>query len=347
MTKEIKGIGGYDLMIGEKRAVFIPMFGKEKVVNYSDLSSIKYALSSDQSSGEILLIDKSGEEISITFNSNYNEDVSLFISDIRDNYYCSVENLTQLEIKKDSGFLGTFAKNVINDYKRNQESKEKTAQKQRECAKDKSVPIHITFGNQTIGIGPQSVIRQKIDGTTYFNYNDNITYKIIGYEWGGPIYQQQVTTNTTGRNSSKTVKKGKTGRMTVGAVVGQILIPVPGVGAAVGAAVGAGGKSKSKTEGAVSSNSKQISKQIEQNSKANLKLQNNVDGSIHSITVVCNSDIDAKLRCLQISEIKTVGEVSKDTSDALKGIKALKELLDMGAITEEEFDIKKSQLLNL
>ena len=37
---------------------------------------------------------------------------------------------------------------------------------------------------------------------------------------------------------------------------------------------------------------------------------------------------------------------SNDAADSLKGIKALKELLDMGAITQEEFDTKKRQLLN-
>ena len=38
-------------------------------------------------------------------------------------------------------------------------------------------------------------------------------------------------------------------------------------------------------------------------------------------------------------------ELVKDTADSLKGIKALKELLDMGAITQEEFETKKRQLL--
>ncbi|MDD3404492.1 MAG: SHOCT domain-containing protein [Hespellia sp.] len=38
--------------------------------------------------------------------------------------------------------------------------------------------------------------------------------------------------------------------------------------------------------------------------------------------------------------------MSKDTVDALNGIKALKELLDIGAITQSEFDKKKEQLLN-
>ena len=36
-----------------------------------------------------------------------------------------------------------------------------------------------------------------------------------------------------------------------------------------------------------------------------------------------------------------------DTQKSLEGIKALKELLDMGAITQEEFESKKQILLNL
>ena len=39
--------------------------------------------------------------------------------------------------------------------------------------------------------------------------------------------------------------------------------------------------------------------------------------------------------------------MSKNVSDSLKGIKALKELLDMGAITQEEFESKKRQMLDL
>lgn len=52
---------------------------------------------------------------------------------------------------------------------------------------------------------------------------------------------------------------------------------------------------------------------------------------------------------------KRIGEVSsptvvvnpQNTSSAIEQIKGLKELLDIGAITQEEFDAKKKQLLGL
>lgn len=65
------------------------------------------------------------------------------------------------------------------------------------------------------------------------------------------------------------------------------------------------------------------------------------------MTVVCNTGIDSQLRCFNIQEEKSIADVSMDASESLKGIKALKELLDIGAITQEEFDAKKNQLLNL
>ena len=67
---------------------------------------------------------------------------------------------------------------------------------------------------------------------------------------------------------------------------------------------------------------------------------------IVSIVIGCNSLIDSQIKGMQIVQEQSVNEISKDTTDALKGIKALKELLDMGAITQEEFDMKKKQLLN-
>ena len=38
---------------------------------------------------------------------------------------------------------------------------------------------------------------------------------------------------------------------------------------------------------------------------------------------------------------------SQNTPSNLQHVKELKELLDMGAITQEEFDVKKKQLLGL
>ncbi len=62
---------------------------------------------------------------------------------------------------------------------------------------------------------------------------------------------------------------------------------------------------------------------------------------IVSIVIGCNSLIDNKIKGMQIVKDQSIYEISKDTTDVLKGIKALKELLDIGAITQEEFEQKK------
>ena len=48
-----------------------------------------------------------------------------------------------------------------------------------ECSKDKSVQLNITFGNKDIGTGAVSTIRQKEDGSIYFNFNDSELFDII------------------------------------------------------------------------------------------------------------------------------------------------------------------------
>jgi len=163
--------------------------------------------------------------------------------------------------------------------------------------------------------------------------------------------QANANTNTNQNYTAKVVKNGKSGRMAAGALVGTMILP--GIGTAVGAAIGAGGKSKQNTTGNThvntytNSNSQQISKNVEQNTTAIIRLKRLTDNTIHSLTIVCNTEIDAHLRCFNIKKEKSIADASTEAAESLKGIKALKELLDMGAITQDEFDIKKNQLLNL
>lgn len=236
--------------------------------------------------------------------------------------------------------MGLF-ENMANNIKENREKNSLQKEKLLECSKDMSLQLKATFGFKELGIPAMCTLRQRIDGTTYFGINDDVIYRIVGYEWNGPIYDHITNSNTAG--NSTTEKKGKSGKMATGAIIGTLLMP--GVGTAVGAAIGAGAKSKSKTNS--NSNTHTVSSQSEKDSTAIIKLKNVQDGTIHSLTVNCNTQIDSKIRCFIIDEEKNTSDLSKDFSDSLKGIKALKELLDMGAITEEEFEQKKQQLLNL
>ena len=239
--------------------------------------------------------------------------------------------------------MGLFD-SVVNSMKESHEKSKLLEQKHAECDKDLSIYLNFISGNKELGLYKYATLRQKNDGTVYFNYNDDVLYRLVGYEWNGPIYEQIITTNSQGNYSSETVKKGKSGKMAAGALIGTALMP--GVGTVVGAAIGAGGKSKSNSNAHVASNAQQVNKQIEQQGNAIIHLHNISDNSFHSLTFVCDSSIDSKMRFFHVDQAKTTSEMTKDITDSLKGIKALKELLDMGAITQEEFDTKKQQLLN-
>lgn len=206
-----------------------------------------------------------------------------------------------------------------------------------------SAPVTIKTG--AVGIIGPCVIRQRPeDGLVYFNLDETRLYELVEYSWSGPVYGTVTNSKTTGINTSQTTKQGKSGKMAAGALIGTMLFP--GVGTAVGAAIGAGGKSKATTQGNISSNTNQISQKIEQPGTAVLKFRNINDGKILPITISCTTEIDAKIKCFQLKQIQSSSDVSKSTAEALKGIKALKELLDMGAITENEFEAKKKQILN-
>lgn len=64
------------------------------------------------------------------------------------------------------------------------------------------------------------------------------------------------------------------------------------------------------------------------------------------LTFDANSEL-CKLIYSKISEIRKNNSINLSQSDNLDQIKKLKELLDMAAITQDEFDIKKKELLGI
>lgn len=229
--------------------------------------------------------------------------------------------------------------------KKELEKKELERQQAQRRAQHSHVTISVQPGSPLGRPGIADIYQRPEDGYVYFGNNESILYELIEYSWNGPIYSTVSTSNTTGTENSQTIKKGKSGRMAAGALVGTLLFP--GVGTVVGAAVGAGGKGKSSTTSNQSRNTNQTIRQVEQNSVAVLKFRRVYDGAILPATIACNTQIDAQIRCLRIRPMQTISSSSKEATDSLKGIKALKELLDVGAITKEEFEFKKKQLLNL
>ncbi len=236
---------------------------------------------------------------------------------------------------------------VKNELEKQSEIKQKKAENRAEIkqhmaeqAKMQRVMLQINSGFQQVNATSTSTMFQRQDGSVYFNTNFNDRFLFIEYSWSGPMYETTInsTTNTTGQE----ITKGKGGKMTAGAIIGTAIMP--GVGTVVGAAIGAGGKKTKKKNS--QSNTRSIHRQREILTPATLKFKNTDTGNIVSIVIGCNSLIDSQIKGFVITKEQSVHDISIETSDALKGIKALKELLDMGAITQEEFNTKKHQLLN-
>lgn len=203
-----------------------------------------------------------------------------------------------------------------------------------------NVPIQINSGYQLVNASSASVMFQREDMTVFFNTNQQDRFLLIDYSWSGPRFE--TLTESTSNTHGEDVTKGKSGRMTAGAVIGTAFMP--GFGTAVGAAIGAGGKKKKIMDS--QSDSRSIQKETEVLTPATLKFRNMDNGQTVSIVIGCNTLIDSQIKCFQIQREQSVQEIPKNATEALKEIKSLKELLDMGAITQEEFDQKKQRLLN-
>ena len=240
--------------------------------------------------------------------------------------------------------MQTAAGSATDLVKKEMEKRELDKQQQLRMANHTAASISIKNGN--IGVNGECVMRQRPeDSLVYFNGDENVLFEFIGYEWNGPTYATATKSQTTGKNSSETVKKGKSGKMATGALVGTLLFP--GVGTIVGAAIGAGGKGKSTTNTNSSSSTERLTQRVELPGTAILRFRKIADNTICSVIIECDTAVDTQIKCFQIHETPSSADVSADIMESLKGIKALKELLDMGVITNEEFELKKKQMLNL
>ena len=207
-----------------------------------------------------------------------------------------------------------------------------------DLTKEHSAALFIISGYKEMGLSQQATIKQKSDGGVYFNDNNVIYYLFTAYEWSGPEYDK--ITNASGQmsNNSVTKKKGKALKIGLGAVIGSAFGPG---GTLVGGAMGAGSKGKSKTVGATSTSSTTIERQIENDTIAFITLENPETGESFKLSVKCNTDTDAKLKCFKVQ----AHEVASGAVKALEEIKALKDLLELEMITEDDFNNRKQKIL--
>lgn len=224
---------------------------------------------------------------------------------------------------------------------------------QGEIEKDRAVTILPVFGHKELGLSDGGfVIRQKPTGEVYFNNDTRVFYSIVNYEWDGPEFDQVTkshsNTNSTSNTVSNTVKKGKALKVLAGGALGFINPYAGLIGAAAGAASKGKSKTTSKTAGTSSTDGLQTVSNMEKITNAIIIFRNLDTQKTYTVSFKCNRNMDVKIRCFDFEETPVeLEDIVKETTTSLEGIKALKELLDMGAITQEDFDTKKKQILGL
>lgn len=167
-------------------------------------------------------------------------------------------------------------------------------------------PIRIHSGNNQLKIKSKAAIKQYRNGLISFNPSDNTIYNkyyIVGYEWNGAKYYIQTTNKSSGKG------------------VGAQLIGASGVVA---------GKGKSNG----------IQKEIEENTIAFMDLQSFETGEIQKISFYCNTNIDAKIRCLKMFEKMDEKQISDEFNFLLKQIQ---ERIDIDVENRHKLEIENQE----
>ena len=167
-------------------------------------------------------------------------------------------------------------------------------------------PIRIHSGNNQLRIKSKAAIKQYRNGLISFNPSDNTIYNkyyIVGYEWNGAKYYIQTTNKSSGKG------------------VGAQLIGVSGV---------VSGKGKSNG----------IQKEIEENTIAFMDLQSFETGEIQKISFYCNTNIDAKIRCLKMFEKMDEKQISDEFNFLIKQIQ---ERIDIDVENRNKLEREKQE----
>lgn len=301
----VKGITK-DLYVGKKEINIITMLSKKITISFADIKRIEY-------------------DLAITLKSGY---VDFIMQDSK---------ITFEFMKGSNDKIGQMVDFIANDYPELAISRITRKEEENE----KAVGIVPTFGFKEIGISEKgATLRQRADGKVYFDNNNVVYYDIVEYEWKGPKYNT-VTTSTGQTTSSNTTKtKGKALRVGIGALaIGAV---TGGAGAIIGGAMGALSGGKKHTTGTTDTKTESLERQLEESTTASITLKRIDNGQKIKLSFLCNTTIDAKIRCFKM-QLKST---SISATKVLNEVKALKELLELGVISEEEFEEKKQMLLD-
>lgn len=188
------------------------------------------------------------------------------------------------------------------------------------------LPVKKSFTKQLDSI----TLRRDTNNHFYVSkkYDPNATkYKFERFEWGGSTMTQE--TITTGNIKTK----GRTGQTITGAA---LLGPA-------GAIIGSAGKRKSKVDTKSSTTTKEMG------SEGKIFLRNLEDNSIKEVNVFLESAQASNLErfIANVDYTEDTAVENTNLTSSTQQLKDLKELLDLGVITQEEFESKKKEILGL
>lgn len=168
--------------------------------------------------------------------------------------------------------------------------------------------------------------------------NEGMKFSIESVQWNGENIVSRTISTTETLSSGK---NKKTGRL-LGAAIGSVI--APGVGTIIGAMHGTGNEKVNQNS---ASSTITYEKEREEASDILIEAKDINSGSVTLLEYKCYAN-DAKLILGIIGDDESHDidkiDVHKNPYEELKKVK---ELLDMGIITQEEFELKKKQLLEI
>jgi hypothetical protein len=210
------------------------------------------------------------------------------------------------------------------------------------------LPIKFIAGKHLVN-GSNSFLGDKMiqlkDDSVIFNLTDPVFFTIKDIEFAGAKFHEEISQDTKAEaKGTKNTKKKNHGVR--GAVIGTLL--APGVGTLAGAMIGSHkGKSKEQSESSATSSSLQKTLEVEDPSTTTVTLIKNSNGEEISIVLETKTVDYQKLTSFHYNHAAAETETPVDEASAIDQVLKLKQLLDAGVLTQEEFDAKKKQLLNL
>lgn len=200
------------------------------------------------------------------------------------------------------------------------------------------------------------------NGFVYFKPDEETLYEVMEVSWDGPAFESHMVTYVDENAESK---QGKAGTI-AGAAIGTAIMP--GVGTLIGAAIGASSDDEAERKARI----KTREEYEEVPATCRIYLERTYDRKEILITTKVREDKADELLALVVigpddapvptapvpvpvpvavpvavpmPEVIDVPAVPVGGSDPYEELKKLKELLDLGIITPEEFERKKTSLL--